>query len=324
MINRLVSVIVVTYNSSAFVIETLESVSKQTWKEIELIISDDCSGDSTIELCRKWLEKNRQRFKDAKILTFEKNTGVSANANRGLYAAKGDWIKFLGGDDTLKTNCIEDNMSWIIENPHIKVLFSYIEVYKESFDPQNLIVTTPGNAINSDFILASDRSANSQYKLLLVCDRIHFTPSVFIDRDTLVSVGGFDERFNLQEDYPLWLNLTRTGNKLYFMDKITVNYRRHSKAINNTGNNWLINPNYFKTEKLRRIYTYPYLPFDIRLNQRYIWCVSLIFRFSFINVNKGLNKFLLAILSSYLNPFKYFIYIRKMLNENLKKNEFYN
>jgi glycosyltransferase involved in cell wall biosynthesis len=321
--SSLVSIIISSYNSSPFVFETLESVSKQTWKEIELIITDDCSGDDTVDVCLKWVNENRQRFSSAKILTSEINTGVSANANRGLNAAKGDWIKFLGADDTLKSNCIEDNMSWITYHPWVRTLFSRIEIYRDTFIPQNLIETTPGIPYNPKGILASDRSADSQYKMLLLSDRIHFTPSVFLHRETLLTVGGFDERFKLLEDYPLWLNLTRNGHKLYFMDKVTVNYRRHSKTINNSSISYLINPNYFKTEDFRKAYTYPYLPADIKLNFRFNWYTSQIFRCNWLNKKKKSNGFLLTVLTSYLNPFKYYIYLKKQLVKNQKDREFY-
>ena len=136
--DSLVSIIIATYNSSSFVVETLESIVKQTWEKLELIITDDCSGDNTVELCQAWLKNNRERFIYAQILTFERNTGVAANANRGLYVAKGKWIKFLAADDTLKTNCIEDNILWTISHPEVKVLFSKIEVYRDTL---NLIIS---------------------------------------------------------------------------------------------------------------------------------------------------------------------------------------
>ena len=319
----LVSVIIATYNSLPFVIETLESVSNQTWKELELIITDDCSIDNTVEVSSKWLNENRKRFFSAKIITSEKNTGVSANANRGLYAAKGDWIKFLGADDALKPNCIEVNMLWIASHPEVKVLFSGIDVYRNTFEPQNLINITHGNPFDSNSIMATDRSAESQYKMLLLSDRIRYTPSVCLQRETLVAVGGFDERFRLLEDYPLWLNFTKNGHKLHFMNKVTVNYRQHNKAINNTGVSYLVNPNYFKQEDFRKVYTYPYLPAEIRLNQRFTWFASQIFRFRLINQNSMPNRFLLAFLTTFLNPFKYFIYLKKRLNKYLKEDEFY-
>jgi glycosyltransferase involved in cell wall biosynthesis len=320
MANTLISIIISTYNSSPFVIETLESVSKQTWKELELIITDDCSGDGTVELCTKWLDENRNRFSGAEILKSDLNTGVSANANRGLHAAKGDWIKFLGADDTLKLNCIEDNISWIASHPEVKALFSQIEIYNLTFEPHNLLETTPGVPSDLNDLMTSDRSAESQYKMLLISDRIHFTPSVFLHRETLLSVGGFDERFKMLEDYPMWLKLTKKSHKLYFMDKVTVNYRRHSKAINNTGNPYLINPNYFKSEDFRKVYTYPFLPFDIRINQRYNWYASQIFRFKWLNKNKKSNRLFLVLFTIYFNPFKYYIYLKKRLNKNLKNN----
>jgi len=321
--SSLVSVIISTYNSSPFVVETLKSVSKQTWEELELIITDDCSGDDTVEVCHKWLSENGQRFVSSEILVSEKNTGVSANANRGLYAAKSNWIKFLGADDTLKPNCIEDNMSWITSRSEVKALFSRIEIYRDTFEPQNLVETTPGDPNNPKGIMASGRSAESQYKMLLLSDRIHFSPSVFLNRELLLSVGGFDERFKMHEDYPLWLNLTKNGHKLYFMDKVTVNYRRHLKAINNTDIPYLINPKYFKSDDFRKAYTYSYLPTDIRCNALFYWYASQIFRCDLLNRNKKPYRFLLALLTSYLNPFKYYINLKKHLNKNLKDNEFY-
>jgi len=319
----LVSIIVSSFNSSAFIIEALDSIFSQTWQNIEIIITDDCSEDNTLEICREWINKNKLRFIDAKILSSNKNTGIAANANRGLNAARGSWIKFIGADDSLKANCIEDNLTFIWLNPQVKILFSRIEIYKDSFEPQNLIETTPGLPYDQNGIMAYGRSAYAQYKMLLVCDRIHFSPSVFIQRETLVSVGGFDERFKMIEDYPLWLKLTKLGHKLYLMHKVTVNYRKHSGAINNSDVEYLIKPNYFRTENFRRIYVYPYLPADIRLEQRFTWYSSQVFRFDILNRNRKLNKYLLYFLTKILNPFKYLIYMRKLSDKRLRNDEFY-
>jgi glycosyltransferase involved in cell wall biosynthesis len=323
MANTLVSVIVVVYNSSQFVVETLESVSNQTWREIELIITDDCSDDDTVEVCNNWLKKNNNKYLISKIITSEKNTGIPANVNRGLNVAKGDWIMLLAGDDTLKPDCIKENMLWITARPSVNILFSRINVYKDTFEPQNFLETIPGDPFNPDSILFHNRSADSQYKMLLLTDRIHFTPSAFLNRKTIQTVGGFDERFKMLEDYPMWLKLTKNGFKLFFMDKITVNYRQHLKASNNTGLHHLINPNYYTIENFRRIYTYPYLPVDIRLNQRFIWYVSQIFRQKWLNKNNKCSRFLYNVFILYLNPFNHYIQIKKHLRKDLKTNEFY-
>lgn len=323
MLNDLVSVIISSYNSSPFIIETLDSVAGQTWKDLELIITDDCSSDGTVELCTRWLNEHEPRFVRAELLTSIENGGVSANANRGLHAAQGEWIKFLAADDILKASCIEDNMTWVSRNPEVKVLFSQIEIFRNTFEQSNFINTVPGSPYDHKGILSVNRSAGSQYKMLLLGDRIHFSPSLFINRKTLLSVGGFDERFRLLEDYPLWLNLTKNGFKLYFMGKSTVCYRQHDKAINNTTLSFLVNPNYFKTEDFRRVYIYPFLPADLMFDQKYTWYLSQIFRNGFLNMNNKANRLLKNMLTVYLNPFKYFLWLRKRLDKRLVNNELY-
>jgi len=322
--STLVTLVVVTYNSAEYVLDALESVSNQTWDDIELIITDDCSGDDTLRICREWLEQNRERFVRSELISSELNTGVSANANRGLRKAKGEWIGFLAGDDSLKPGCVTDNMEWISGHPEIRVLFSYVDVYQDKFEDRFLLQTTPSNPYNVQGIMAPGRSADSQYRMMLRSDRINYTPSAWLHRDTLLSVGGFDERFKMLEDYPLWLNLTKNGHRLYFMDKSTVNYRTHSEAICNTGMSYALNPEYFRVEQFRKIYIYPNLPADLRLDARFTWCTSQIFRWKWINRDNGFNRFLVLLLTVFLNPFKYYISLKKQIRKDLKTSELYN
>jgi len=317
-----VSVIIATYNSSAFIIETLDSVYKLLWKDIELIITDDCSTDNTVVLCEDWLKRNRQRFLDTILVTSEINTGVSANVNRGLHKATGEWIKFLAGDDTMAPGCLTHNMEHVAANPEIRVLFSQLDVYRESFEEQNFIYTTP-DEIHPYSIFWPERNAESQHRILLNSDRIHFAPTIFIHRETLLSVGGFDERFKEFEDYTLWLNLTRNGHKLYFLHKVTVNYRRHSNAQNNILVRHVVNPNYFKEEKMRKIYTYPHMPPLKRMHARFAWYASQVFRLKRLNRETKFNMKVHELLTFYLNPFSYVIAVMKRLDPKVRQNELY-
>ena len=71
--NPLVSIIVITYNSAKYVLETLESARYQTYQNIELIVSDDCSVDNTVEICNNWIKKNSNRFARVELITVNKN-----------------------------------------------------------------------------------------------------------------------------------------------------------------------------------------------------------------------------------------------------------
>lgn len=94
----LVSIIVITYNSSKYVLETLESARAQTYQNLELIVSDDASQYDTVEICQAWLEENGDRFVRAELVTVEENTGIPANCNRGVRKAKGEWVKLIAGN----------------------------------------------------------------------------------------------------------------------------------------------------------------------------------------------------------------------------------
>ena len=80
--NSLVSVCVVTYNSAATIVDTLESIKAQTYQNLELVVSDDCSKDDTVKVCREWIAANKDRFAAATVIESEVNTGVSANCHR--------------------------------------------------------------------------------------------------------------------------------------------------------------------------------------------------------------------------------------------------
>ena len=84
MENPLVSVVIVTYNSSRFVKETLESVYEQTYQKIELIVTDDCSIDNTNDVVRNWIQNHSDRFVRCVHVIAPHNSGIGKNCNRGL------------------------------------------------------------------------------------------------------------------------------------------------------------------------------------------------------------------------------------------------
>lgn len=111
--NPLVSIVIITYNQSKYILETLESTRFQTYHNIELIISDDYSTDNTISICKDWLQKNKDRFINVKLVVPHKNTGTAINCNRGVNASTGKWIKLLAGDDKLPPESINDFVNFV-------------------------------------------------------------------------------------------------------------------------------------------------------------------------------------------------------------------
>ena len=259
--NPLVSIIVITYNSSKYVLETLESIKDQTYQNIELIVSDDCSTDNSVEICRKWIEEYHARFVNSKLLTIERNTGVSANCNRGVNASQGEWIKFIAGDDNLLKNCISDNILFIQQNQKIKILFSGIKVFYENSSLSYEVT----NEHASSFY---EKPAEEQFRQLIIKNMVT-APSAFINFLVIQNVKGYDERIKNLEDHPFWLKATNAGYKLFYMPVITVRYRVHSESLNYNSS-----PEKLYNEFLKTFYLYQLPNISFR-NFLHIWHIFL-------------------------------------------------
>jgi glycosyltransferase involved in cell wall biosynthesis len=96
----LVSIGTLSYNSSAFIRETIESVILQTYENWEYVICDDCSTDDTVEIIKSY---NNPRIK---LFVNEKNLGYYENGKRLTRLLKGDFIKILDHDDVLYADCV--------------------------------------------------------------------------------------------------------------------------------------------------------------------------------------------------------------------------
>lgn len=224
----LVSVPVITYNSSKFVLETLESIKAQTYQNIELIISDDCSTDNTVELCQKWVEKNKERFVRTQIITSEINTGVSANLNRAEAACQGDWVKGIAGDDLLMPDCIESCVNYAVRH-NVTCLFGKIKAFGSSVQ-KNMYIEN--NIFNYSFFYLSDIE---QWRYLIFNKNCVPAATYFYNRSKIIDLGiTNDERIPLMEDWPKWINITRSGIKLQLIDKLLVFYRISENSLSTT------------------------------------------------------------------------------------------
>lgn len=318
----IVSVAVVTYNASKFVVETLESIYDQSYPNLELIVSDDCSNDDTVAVVNQWIaqDKIKNRFQRIQLLTVPKNTGVSANCNRTLAAISSEWFKFIAGDDILLRDCITDNMVFVGENPGANIIFSKIRRYYNTFREEDYII--PFEDEIPSLILGSNLSADDQHKLLLVVDRISITPSFFGNKNAIMAVGGYDENNKLVEDYPMWLKLTASGQRLWYFNKETVGYRIHATATNNTGDNFIFKPSIFNSFQIRKQLTFPNLPWEIVQREKFVYHVSKFFHFMNWNHKTKTFLFLYKLACVYCNPFYYVYAFKRRLPHN-KNNYFY-
>lgn len=273
----LVSIIVVTYNSSQTVVETLESIKNQTYKNLELVITDDCSEDNTVFLCEEWLHKNENRFYRTRLITSEKNTGICANANRGWRATRGEWIKDIAGDDIMLPNCITDYVEFVVSHPGASLVTAYYRVYNETFEEKNCLKIKAAYRDISIF----DKDATTQARLM-AHDVFIYGPTVFRNRKMVETVGGYDEHYAF-EDLPFFLTAMEMGYKCYFLNKETTCYRIHESVGHSTGR--LFNPKFLPGyRQILKERAFVYFNATEKVGELLIWAIQDIL--ILLNMNK--------------------------------------
>lgn len=228
-----VTVSVMTYNSSEFIKETLDSIWQQTYPNIILQICDDNSSDNTLAICKGWIKMYGDRFVKIRIIESEKNTGISANCNRAWDNCETEYCKEIAGDDILLPNCIADNMAYAMENPDAKMIFSKMDVI-----PCDKNADDKTKKRHQDYVKSIDYSffnlRDEERREILKTENHLLAPTLFTKVKEVKELGlRHDERVPDVEDYPKWINASNLGIKFHFMGIPTVSYRFHNNSISN-------------------------------------------------------------------------------------------
>lgn len=214
--NPLVTVICLCYNHADFVIESLESVLKQTHSNVELIIADDFSTDNSVEVIQNWLKNHPE----IQFLVNKENLGNTKTFNQGLKLSKGDFIIDLAADDLLKPDCIENQLKGFEETSYENVGLIYGNAE---------LITGKGDFIKDYFPTDSNRQRiKSQptgdiYIGLLNGNNNLCSISGLVKREVYDKLKGYDESL-AYEDYDFWIRAARIYNFDY-VDKILVQKR---------------------------------------------------------------------------------------------------
>jgi len=108
----LISIITPSYNCSNFIIETIESIQAQTYKNWELLITDDCSTDNSCKIIEEYTLKDNR----IKLFKFNSNLGAGAARNNSIQEAKGQFIAFCDSDDRWYPNKLEEQLIFMTKN----------------------------------------------------------------------------------------------------------------------------------------------------------------------------------------------------------------
>ncbi len=212
-VSGMISIIMPAYNAQRTLHQAVDSALCQTYQNIELLIIDDFSIDSTAQIAEEYIKQDRR----VRLLKNDKNLGAAASRNRGVDAARGEWIAFLDSDDAWTEDKLEKQL-------------------------------TRAASMRGEFIFSGsafmDADGNRKVGLLHVPEQVTYKELLkqnVISCSSVMIKKSLVRRYKmagdfLHEDFAVWLQILRDGKIAFGVDEPLLIYRL--SAGSKSGNKW--------------------------------------------------------------------------------------
>lgn len=205
----LVSVIMCVYNHEKYVAQAIESVLGQTYPNIEFIVADDGSEDSTPDIMRKYSKHFTKEY-------YFKENGV----NRGGFLrlqTSGKYIAMMNSDDIWEKDKIALQVSYLEKNPSVKACFTWCSYTDEAMNEQPESIFYQRNRTKEEWLKLFWESGNC------LCH-----PSILIEREAYIRLNDVGNACRQLPDFFMWVELVQYS-EIYVMPRILVRMRRHTQ-----------------------------------------------------------------------------------------------
>ncbi|WP_082224248.1 glycosyltransferase family 2 protein [Halorubrum sp. T3] len=205
---KIISVIIPVYEQPDLLRDALNSITKQTVNDYEVVVVDDASNTDFKPIVNAYDDRVR-------LITHDENLGAAAARNTGIEHADGEYMAFLDADDTWEPTKLEKQR----------------EVFENGDDDLGLVYTGfVQYELDGSEWERFPEARGDIYLEELERDRVHPTSTVMVQRDVVEEVGGFDTSLPSRQDYDLWLRITEHYTVDY-VDEILVDKREQPDSI---------------------------------------------------------------------------------------------
>lgn len=209
MNNTLVSIIMPAYNAAPYIHEAINSVRTQTYRQWELLITEDCSTDETRAILKNLTESDSR----IKIFYNEKNRGAAASRNHSLSKAEGRYIAFLDADDLWMPDKLKSQLAFMQKN-NIAMCYTSYETIEADGKYRN-IVHVPSKTDYIGFL-----------KRPLTCSHTIMFDLSQVDKALLIMPD-----IKRGQDGATWCQVLKSGITGYGLDLILAKNRKHSDSL---------------------------------------------------------------------------------------------
>ncbi|NQV01635.1 MAG: glycosyltransferase [Bacteroidia bacterium] len=199
--NPLISVIIPVYNGGLYLAEAIDSVLKQAYSPMEIIVIDDGSTDNSAAIAKGY--QTVRYF-------FQPNSGTSAALNKGLGVAVGEFLAFLDADDIWEKNKLLIQMEVLRKDPFLDGVFGHLRQF-----------------VSSEFVNKTELSDTRDQKILPGL----FKASMLIRREAFNRTGLFDENLTLGDFVDWYTRSMETGLKFLVLPDVVFRRRIHNNNM---------------------------------------------------------------------------------------------
>ena len=208
----MVSVVIPTYNRAQLVSRGIESVLKQTYRDIEVIVVDDASNDNTTDVINA-IGDQRIRYVKHQV-----NKGVSESRNTGIKIAKGQLVGFLDSDDEWLPEKLRKQVDRFSQVPDDTGLVYGACLFVDEKTKKPIRVVTP-------------KKRGDVFKDMLMGDFV-MSPTPLVKRECFDRAGLFDRDFSTSEDWDMWLRIAQHYKFDFVRDLVAKYYVSPSQTTN--------------------------------------------------------------------------------------------
>ncbi|EIK46680.1 alpha-1,3-rhamnosyltransferase WapR [Cellvibrio sp. BR] len=213
---KLVSVVIPCYNHEKYVQDCIKSIIAQNYKNIELIIIDDGSKDSSVERIKELVPACEKRFVRFHFRS-RPNKGLCATLNEAIDWCEGEYYCAIASDDVMLHDKTTKQVTYLNENPLCAGVFGGAQILK------------------SDGTMVAERPCKPnryKFKDIILNNFNFFTPTQMLRMHIVKAVGGYKPDV-LLEDWYMYLKITSEGHSLDALQGMLVGYRRHEENMSN-------------------------------------------------------------------------------------------
>jgi glycosyltransferase involved in cell wall biosynthesis len=211
--NPLISVVIPAYNRQNTISYCLDSVLAQTYKNLEVIVVDDCSTDSTVSIVRSHPDPR------VRCIVLEKNAGAQRARNKGILESKADWIAFQDSDDEWLQDKLEKQVSVLADADYDPCSFVYCNAY--CFDKARGIKTVR---------LLPVVEGENQYSTLLKAPAPLY-PTMIASKKALEKIGYLDEQVPSFQEWDTSIRLAKYCRITHLKEPLMVYHVGNNDAI---------------------------------------------------------------------------------------------